>query len=76
MVLAYAKSRFDCATSVLDSSFHRLGQRRRQDQRGSDAPRAALTTCWNWGCQQGTLDEIDTAVLEVNGGISIIPKEQ
>src|SRR5688572_9416361 len=77
--LAFVKARSDRAASILDGNPTVLISNGKIDEEAMRRARVGVGDLLEAARSQHglkTLDEIDAAVLEVSGGISIIPKEQ
>lgn len=78
VLLAFVKSRSDRAASILDGNPTVLISNGKIDEEAMDRARVGVGDLLEAArAQHGlrTLGDIDAAVLEVSGGISIIPKE-
>ncbi|MCZ0960986.1 DUF421 domain-containing protein [Paracoccus benzoatiresistens] len=79
VLLAYVKSRSERAGSILDGNPTVLISSGKMDEEAMRRARVGVGDLLEAARSQHglkTLDEIDAAVLEVSGGISIIPKER
>ncbi|MFC3630854.1 DUF421 domain-containing protein [Paracoccus angustae] len=79
VLLAWVKARSDRAASILDGNPTVLISRGRIDEEAMRRARVGVGDLLEAArAQHGlkTLDDIDAAVLEVSGGISIIPRKE
>ena len=79
VLLAFIKARANRAASILDGNPTVLVSNGKIDEEAMSKARVGVGDLLEAGRSQHglkTLDDIDAAVLEVSGGISIIPKEQ